>query len=66
MESLRETTEILPKWREVLRRQGRTMTWLAEVTGKTYPQVSSYAAGTAKTPPEWLAQVAIVLGERVA
>jgi hypothetical protein len=50
-------------WRPILREQGRTLTWLAQQTGKTYPQVTSYAQGTAKAPAEWLEQVYALLGE---
>lgn len=39
------------------------MTWLAQETGKTYPQVVSYSNGTAKTPPDWLDEVYRLLGE---
>ena len=46
-----------------MREQGRTLTWLAQVTGKTYPQVRSYRNGTAKVPQEWLEQVYALLGE---
>ena len=50
-------------WLTIMREQGRTLTWLAQVTGKTYPQVRSYRNGTAKVPQEWLEQVYALLGE---
>lgn len=63
MKSTDETAEVQLDWRAILREQGRTMTWLAQETGKTYPQVVSYSNGTAKTPPAWLDEVYRLLGE---
>lgn len=65
MQSTDETPEVHRDWRTILREQGRNMSWLAAQTGKTYPQVASYAYGTAKVPAEWLEQVYALLGEPV-
>jgi len=64
MQSIDETPEVRREWRTILREQGRTLTWLAQETGKTYPQVTSYAQGTAKVPEEWLERVYELLAER--
>ena len=66
MKSVDETPEVKPTWREILRAQGRNLSWLAQVTGKSYPQVTAYAQGRAKIPPEWLRQVMELLGEEAA
>lgn len=65
MQSIPETHEVRPMWATILRKQGRTMTWLARETGKTYPQVRNYYHGNAKAPDEWLDQVEALLGEPV-
>lgn len=65
MKSVDETPEVLPRWKTILRQQGRTMTWLAEQTGKTYPVIQTYANGRTSPPPEWLERVAELLGEPV-
>jgi hypothetical protein len=65
MKSTAETPEVPPTWATILRRQGRTMTWLAQQTGKTYPQVRNYYHGNAKAPDEWLDRVEELLGETV-
>lgn len=66
MNSIANTPKNQPRWFLALRDQGRTMSWLARATGKTYPQVWAYQAGRAKVPPEWLAQVVELLGEEAA
>ena len=65
MQSIDETPEVRRDWRTILREQGRNMVWLAEQTGKTYPQVTSYALGRVKVPDEWLKRVEELLGEPV-
>jgi hypothetical protein len=65
MHSVDETPEVRNDWRTILRDQGRTMTWLAKETGKSYPTVVNYSRGTVKTPPEWLDKVGELLGEPV-
>lgn len=62
MNSIDETPEVDSDWRSKMREQGRTLTWLARETGKTYPQVTAYAQGKAKVPDEWLARVHELLG----
>ena len=66
MKSITETTEVQPRWVAALRKQGRNLSWLAQATGKSYPQVTAYRQGRAKVPPEWLAQVVELLGEEAA
>lgn len=66
MKSIAETPDTQPNWREILRSQGRNLSWLAQVTGKSYPQVTAYAQGRVKVPPEWLRQVMELLGEDAA
>lgn len=65
MEIVSETREVQPKWKEVLRRQGRTLTWLARETGITYPVATHYAIGRTKPSEEWLEKVSELLGEDV-
>lgn len=62
MNPIDRTPEPGRDWRQILREQGRTLTWLAQETGKTYPQVTSYAQGTAKVPADWLERVHQLLG----
>lgn len=62
MNSVRETSELGRDWVAILREQGRTMTWLSQETGKTYPQVRAYATGITKPPSEWLERVHQLLG----
>ena len=64
MDSIPETPE-LPTWREVLKDQGRTMTWLASRTGKAHATVQAYAYGKLKAPEPWLAKVSELLGVTV-
>ena len=41
------------------------MTWLAQQTGKSYPQVVNWSLGRAAAPREWLEKVGELLGEPV-
>jgi hypothetical protein len=66
MHSIDETPEVQQDWRIELRRQGRTLTWLARETGRTYPQISAYAQGRAKIPEDFIVRVRELLGENVA
>lgn len=66
MNSTAETPEVPPRWRVILKQQGRTLTWLAQATGKTYPTVTHYANGRLKAPPEWVEKVYELLGETAA
>lgn len=50
------------RWREVLREQGRTLTWLAERTGVARVTVFAYSQGVRQPPKAWLARTAEVLG----
>lgn len=63
MKSITEMPDVQPNWREILRSQGRNLSWLAQVTGKSYPQVTAYAQGRVKVPPEWLREVMELLGD---
>jgi len=65
MDSISETTEVLPSWRDVLKDQGRTMTWLASRSGKSHATVQAYAYGKLKAPEAWLAKVSELLGVAV-
>jgi hypothetical protein len=65
MESIPKTPEVRREWRTILKEQGRTMTWLAQQTGKSYPQIANWATGRAKAPEEWLDKVGELLGEPV-
>lgn len=62
MDTIARTPEVLPRWREVLRDQGRTMTWLSQRTGKSYPMVKAYADDRSPAPQEWLDKVSELLG----
>lgn len=62
MQSSEATPEVRREWRAVLKEQGRNLAWLAQETGKTYPQVTSYALGRVKVPQDWLDQVEQILG----
>lgn len=66
MKSIPDPTEVQPRWLAVLRAQGRNMAWLAQATGKSYPQVQAYRQGRAKVPADWLARVVELLGEDAA
>ena len=50
------------RWREVLREQGRSLTWLAERTGVARVTVYTYSQGVRRPPKAWLARTAEVLG----
>lgn len=65
MQSVDGTPELRREWRTILKEQGRTMTWLAQATGKSYPQVVNWALGRATAPREWLERVSELLGEPV-
>ena len=60
-----ESTDGLPSWRDVLKEQGRTMTWLAARSGKSPSTVQAYAYGKLKAPEPWLQKVSELLGEPV-
>lgn len=65
MNSIDETPDVRRDWLTILREQGRTMTWLAKETGKSYPVIQTYANGRTTPPQEWLEQVYALLGETV-
>jgi hypothetical protein len=62
MDTTVETAEVRLHWREVLKEQGRTMTWLSLKTETSYPMLKSYAAGITKPPQAWLDKVSVLLG----
>lgn len=49
-------------WRSELKRQERTVTWLARRTERSASAVHKYASGEMYPPLAWLRQVEIVLG----
>jgi hypothetical protein len=53
-------------WRTVVVRQGRTLRWLALATGKSPRTVYAYSRGELVPQAEWLAAVAVALGEEVS
>lgn len=65
MESIQAAPKVQPKFREILYRQGRTLTWLGQATGVSYPVVTAYAQGRSKPPEAWLDKVSELLGEDV-
>ena len=65
METIARTPEVRPHWRDVLKEQGRTMTWLSRQTGKSYPMVQAYAEGRSPAPLAWLEKVSELLGVQV-
>jgi hypothetical protein len=65
MDTVAETTEVRRKWKEVLREQGRTLTWLSIATRTGYPLVANYSVGRREPKQEWLDKVSEVLGEKV-
>lgn len=65
MESIQAPRKVQPKWRDILYSQGRTLTWLGQATGISYPVVTAYAQGRSKPPEAWLDKVSDLLGEDV-
>jgi len=65
MDTVAETTEVRRKWKEVLREQGRTLTWLSIETRTGYPLVANYSVGRREPKQEWLDKVSELLGEKV-
>ena len=65
MELDTRTPDVLLSWREVLKEQGLTMTWLASRSGKSPSTVQAYAYGKLTPPAEWLDKVSDLLGVRV-
>ena len=66
MNNVSETPEVRVKFKEVLRRQGRTLTWLAKETGVSYPVATHYAQGRRRPSEAWLEKVSELLGEDVS
>lgn len=65
MEAITETPDLQPKWKRVLKDQGRSLSWLSMKTGVGYPTVAQWSIG-ARTPPAWwLDKVSELLGEDV-
>jgi hypothetical protein len=52
-------------WLAELRRQERSIPWLARHTDRSQHSVYQYANGNRPTPREWLKVAAIVLGKGV-
>lgn len=52
-------------WRTVLREQGRTITWLAQETGRPRRSIYAYSQGTMRPTAEWLALASMALGTPV-
>lgn len=63
MNSVPETPEAGKSLKAILREQGRSMTWLAQETGATYPQVVAYLKGVTRPPSEWVERARALLGE---
>jgi len=49
-------------WRAELKRQERSMSWLARHTQRSESAVNKYASGANPTPVAWLRHAAIALG----
>ena len=65
MDTVDERHEVRPRWKEILYRQGRTLTWLAKETDRSYPVVAQWSIGARKPPDSWLDKVSELLGEDV-
>ena len=65
MNTASETPEVGTPFREVMREQGRKISWLARQTGKAERTVWGYAYGNARAPQEWLDKVSELLGVKV-
>ena len=65
MNTSAETPEVGTPFREVMREQGRKISWLAQKTGKAERTVWGYAYGNSKPSQEWLDQVSELLGVKV-
>lgn len=50
-----------PRWRLILKEQGRSLIWLADRTGRSHRAVYAYSRGARRTPQAWLDRVAVAL-----
>lgn len=53
-------------WLTVLREQGRSITWLAEQTGRPRRSLYAYSQGQMRPTAEWLAVASKALGVEVS
>lgn len=53
-----------PRWFLDAERVGLRLEEIALLTGKSYSAVYRYKTGTRPTPPEWLAQVRVLIASR--
>lgn len=53
-----------PEWAVRSERAGFRLEELAVLTGKSYSAVYRYKTGTRTPPPEWLAQVRVLIASR--
>lgn len=54
-----------PSWRTVLKEQGRSLTWLAQATGRPRRTIYAYSQGQLRPTDVWLAKVSEALGVEV-
>ena len=53
-------------WRTVLNEQGRSLTWLASMTGRPRRSIYAYSRGDMRPTKEWLEAASRALGQDVA
>lgn len=58
------TSRELPRWFLDAERVGLRLEEIALLTGKSYSAVYRYKTGTRPTPPDWLAQVRVLIASR--
>ena len=61
-----ETSTVPNQWRAVLKEQGRTLTWLAQATGRPRRTIYAYSQGQLRPTEEWLRRASAALGVEVA
>jgi hypothetical protein len=52
-------------WRTALKKQGRSITWLAIATDRPRRSLYAYSQGTMRPTAEWLAAASLALGVEV-
>jgi hypothetical protein len=58
------TPDPIPEWAQRAERVGLRLEEIAVLTGKSYSAVYRYKRGDRPTPPDWLAQVRVLLRSR--
>jgi predicted transcriptional regulator len=65
MEFTQSDSQGVPTWRDATREQGRTLRWLARMTGIAQRTVYAYSQGQLVPSDDWLARVGELLGVAV-